>query len=98
MALEFENHILTGTIGGPNDGLFQLKHYPVTGPNGEWLVSVDPIHGPPQKEGVDWGLTGVNYDYITYNLEGSSIRRVREVNINEGIWFEGPFVRVIYEY
>lgn len=99
MPIEFENHLMTGTIGNPGDGLFKLKHPPITGPNGRWLVLVDPIHGPTQKEGVDWGLTGSNYDYITYNLTDSTIKNIRQHDIGvSGVGSEGPTIRVIYDY
>jgi hypothetical protein len=96
MPIEFENHLLTGPIDNPGDGLFELKHPPITGLQGEWSLIVDPVHGPAQKEGKDWGLTGIN---ISYNLDGSSIKQVRQQNIEEGgLSSEGPTVRVIYDY
>ena len=100
MPIEFENHGLTGSMD-PNgvDGRFPLKHPPVTGPNGEWLILVEPIHGPVQREEVDWGVTGSNYDEITYNLENSSIKKIRQHDISViGETGIGPVVRVIYEY
>jgi len=99
MPIEFENHLLTGTISNPGDGLFRLKYPPITGLEGEWKVLVDPVHGPAQKEGIDWGLTGIDYGFITYNLENSSIKKVREQDIGvSGVGSESPVVRVIYEY
>ena len=99
MPIEFENHLLTGPIDNPGDGIFKLKHPPITGLEGEWRIIVDPVHGPAQKEEVGWGLTGVNYDYITYNLENSSIKQVRQHDIGvSGVGSEGPVVRVIYDY
>lgn len=99
MPIEFEQHYLTGTIDNPGDGVFHLKHPPITGPQGEWVVLVDPVHGPSQKEGIDWGLTGINYDYITYNLEDSTIKKIRQHDINTyGVGSVGPAVRVIYNY
>ena len=99
MPIEFENHLMTGPIDNPGDGLFQLKHPPVTGPKGEWRVLVDPVHGPSQGEGVDWGLTGTNFDYITYNLENSAIKKIRQHDIGvSGVGSEGPTIRVIYDY
>ena len=99
MSIEFENHLLTGTISNPGDGLFALKHPPITGPQGEWRILVDPVHGPAQKEGIDWGLTGLSYNYITYNLENSSIKKIRQHDIDvSGVGSEGPIVRVIYDY
>ena len=100
MPLEFEDHKLTGPMdNNGTDGIYKLNHAPITGVNGEWLITVSPVHGPAQKEGIDWGLTGANFDHITYNLSGSTIREIRQHDIGvSGVNSVGPVVRLIYNY
>lgn len=100
MPIEIEYIDLTGSIENNGlDGMVQLKHPPITAPNGDWRLFVDPIHGPSQREEVDWGLTGVNYDYLTYNLEDSSLKKIRQHDIGiSGIGSMGPTIRVTYDY
>lgn len=92
MSLELEFFTLTGPITD-----LILKHPPSTGVGGYFDVAVDPIGGPAQVLGVDYGITGSELTGIlTYNLTGSDIKSVREMYQSTGE--TGPILRVLYNY
>jgi len=97
MPIAVEYYTLTGTISNPGDGLIPLRGYPTTGPAGTFDIEVTPIHGRSQRLGQDFGLTGAEYNILTYNLEGSAIKGVRLHDIDKyGVGFTGPEIRVTY--
>lgn len=109
MAIELEFFTLTGTVSSISDGFLSLKYWPTTGPNGEWDIGVDPIHGPSQyldrgplknSQDPDFGVTGTfgvtGGAQITYNLENSDIKKVRQELLVAGE--TGPILRVLYNY
>lgn len=97
MPIEVEYHGLTGTVSGPLDGLIPLATYPTTGPEGTYDIAVNVMGGNTLRLGVDFGLTGVNNDILTYNLESSSIKVVRQKDIDlYGSGSTGIELRVAY--
>ena len=96
MSIELEFFTLTGPISD-----IVLKHPPTTGADGAFDIAVDPIGGPAQRLGVDYGITGSQFTGIlTYNFTGpsvwSDIRKVRQSHIISGE--TGPILRVLYNY
>ena len=97
MSLAIEYHTITGTISSPSDGLIVLRDYPTTGPLGTFDVALDPIHGGTMTLGVDFGITGVLYDTLTYNLESSAIKGVRQKEVDMyGMSYTGPELKIVY--
>lgn len=97
MPIAVEYHTLTGTISDPSDGLLLLKSLPITGPNGAFDIAVDPMAGQGMELGVDFGLTGTNYNILTYNLTHSAIKLVRQGDIDlSGSGSTGIELRVVY--
>jgi len=103
MAIEIEFHTFTGTIGFPGDenDILLLRQPPSTGPNGEWDVAVDPIDGPAQRLGIDFGVTHLdaagNTGALALNLENSDIKEVLNNTLSYGV--TGPLhLRVLYNY
>ncbi len=78
-------------------GLFYLKHSPSTGADGAYDVAVDPLDGPAQILGKDFGVTNSgNTGVLTFNIATSD---VRDVLINKGHGVTGPLsLRVVYNY
>lgn len=99
MAIDVKFHTLTGSISSPSDGLVWLDYNPSTGPNSDYDIAIDPIGGPAQVQGVDFGLTGQNGitgKYLSYNLSNSDIKKVRSEYVVSGE--TGPVLRVLYNY
>lgn len=78
-------------------GLFYLRHSPTTGADGAYDVAVDPLDGPAQILGRDFGVTNAgNTGVLTFNLPNSDIRDV-VMNVGHGV--TGPLdIRVVYNY
>jgi hypothetical protein len=78
-------------------GLFYLKHSPSTGANGQFDVAVDPLDGPAQIIGKDFGVTNAGLTgVLTFNLPNSDIL---DVTMNRGHGVTGPLdLRVLYNY
>jgi hypothetical protein len=92
MAIELEFFTLTGPISD-----IVLKHPPSTGPNSTFDIAVDPIGGPAQVLGIDYGITGsLLTGILTYNLEDSDISTIRQIYQLRGD--TGPILRVLYNY
>lgn len=99
MAIEIEFFGITGMIGpGSNDIIF-LRHPPTTGPNGLYDITVDPVDGPAQRYGIDYGVT--HYSGFTaalsLDLVNSDIKDVMnnyEVHGITGVLY----LRVVYNY
>lgn len=99
MAIDVKFFTISGSVSSPNDGLLWLDYDPTTGPNSDIDIAVDPIGGSASRIGKDFGITGapgVTGKYLTYNLENSDIKLVREENIAAGE--TGPVLRVLYNY
>ena len=97
MPIAVEYYTLTGTISDPGDGLVPLAGYPITGPLGTFDIAVDPLEGRGMVLGRDFGLTGPNYSVLTYNLEDSAIKKVRQGDIDlNGSGSTGIELRVVY--
>lgn len=99
MTIDVKFFIVTGPVSGLNDGLIPLTYTPTTGPNESYDIAIDPIGGPTQVQGVDFGITGIVGEtgkYLSYNLENSDIKSIREEYILTGE--TGPVLRVIYNY
>lgn len=97
MSIVIEYHTLTGTISNPIDGLIALGDFPTTGPSGTFDIAVNPMSGGGMVLGVDFGLTGINYNVLTYNLANSAIKSVRQRDINLfGSGSTGIELRVAY--
>lgn len=99
MAIDVKFHVVTGPVSSPNDGLLWMTYNPTTGPNGDYDIAVDSVGGPAQVQGVDFAITGTNGvtgKYLSYNLEDSDIKNVREEYLVSGE--TGPVLRVIYNY
>jgi hypothetical protein len=96
MAIELEFFIVTGPITGPVSDIV-LKHPPSTGPNSTFDIAVDPIGGPAQVLGIDYGITGsLLTGILTCNLEDSDIPSIH--HIYQGLGETGPILRVLYNY
>jgi hypothetical protein len=92
MPIELEFFTLTGPISD-----IVLKHPPSTGADNAFDVAVDPIGGPAQRLGADYGVTGSQFTGIlTYNLVNSDIKSVRQQYQISGE--TGPILRVLYNY
>ena len=81
MAIEVESFGLTGMIGPGSNDLLILQHPPSTGPNGVWDIALDPINGPAQRLGIDFGVTHLDAPYgntgaIALDLVDSDIKEV----------------------
>lgn len=99
MTIDVKYFTITGPVSDPNDGLLWLDYNPTTGPNNDIDIAVDPVGGSAQKINKDYGITGVagaTGKYLTYNLENSDIKSIREEYIVSGD--TGPVIRVIYNY
>ena len=97
MPITVEYLMLTGPITDPTDGAIPLKGFPVTGPLGTFDIEVTPVHGRSAELGVDFELIGTNHNVLSYNLEESAIKKVRQQNIDEhGMGITGPELRVTY--
>jgi hypothetical protein len=97
MSIAVEYFTLTGPISNPDDGLIPLSGFPTTGPQGSFDVAVNPMTGRSMVLEVDFGLTGVNYNTLTYNLENSAIKSVRQRDIDLfGVGSTGIELRVAY--
>lgn len=101
MAIEIEFFGLTGIVGPGANDLLLLRHPPSTGPNGEWDIAVDPVDGPAQVLGVDFGVTHLDPPYgntgaLALNLAGGDIADVLN-NTSHGV--TGILnLRVLYNY
>ena len=92
MTIEQEFFTLTGPITD-----LTLMHPPSTGLDGAYDIAVDPIGGPAQVLGVDYGITGSSETgVLTYNLANSDIKKVRMLNQLMGV--TGPILRILYNY
>jgi hypothetical protein len=99
MSIEMEMFGVTGPLNAGNS-LLPLAHPPSTGINGVWDVALDPIDGPAQVLGVDFGVTHYNpagtTGAIALNLVNSDIKKVLN-NPSNGctgvLW-----LRVVYNY
>ena len=97
MPIAVEYFTLTGPISNPNDGLIPLGYLPTTGPQGTFDVAANPMTGRGMVLDVDFGITGANYDTLTYNLENSAIKSVRQRDIDlNGVGSTGIELRVAY--
>lgn len=99
MAIDVKFYLVTGSISALNDGLLWMDYNPTTGPNGDYDIAVDPVGGPAQVQGVDFGITGISGvtgKYLSYNLKNSDIKDVREEYLATGE--TGPVLRVLYNY
>ena len=79
MPIEVEFLPLTGIIGLPGvTGIYPLLHAPSTGVDGKYDVAIDPMDGPAQEYGKDFGVTHLNPEgttgAITVNLADSDIK------------------------
>jgi len=100
MAIEVEYFRLTGIVGNFGEtGLLTLVHMPSTGPNGAPDIAVDPIDGPAQIYGLDFGVTYMagGTGLLVFNLPNSDIWDViRNVNTSGQT---GPLMlRTVYNY
>jgi hypothetical protein len=77
MAIEIEYFSLTGMEGNCGiTGMLLLKMPPTTGPNNSYDVAVDPVDGPAQSFGTDFGVTSSGLTgYVYFDLLNSDIRR-----------------------
>jgi hypothetical protein len=98
MAIEVEYFGITGMIGTGSNDLLVLRQAPTTGPNGAYDIAVDPVDGPAQRYGIDFGVThsGSTGARLALNLTGSDIKDVRN-NFSHGVtgilW-----LRAVYNY
>ncbi len=98
MAIEVLYYGITGMIGpGSNDRL-PLLTGPSTGVDGRYDVAVDPIDGPAQRYGIDFGVTagpGITPS-VVLNVTGSDIKDVMN---NPSYGVTGILtLRVMYNY
>lgn len=98
MAIEIEYFGITGIVGHGSNDILWLRHPPTTGPNGLYDITVDPIDGPAQRYGVDFGVT--HYSGYTaglvLNLTNSDIKDVMN-NFSHGV--TGVlYLRTVYNY
>lgn len=105
MPIEVEFFSVTGMLGDGMTGLLLLRHSPTTGLNGEYDIAVDPIDGPAQRLGIDFGVTHLDSSYgntgaITYDLpDPSPGSDIREVLLNTSIdAIPVLTLRVVYNY
>lgn len=89
MAIEVEFFGLTGIVGPGANDLIVLKHPPSTGPNGGYDIALDPVDGPAQILGTDFGVTHLDPAYgntgaLALDLAGSDIKDVRN-NFSHGV-------------
>lgn len=102
MAIEVEFFTITGIVGpGMNDALM-LVHAPSTGPDGKYDIALDPIDGPAQRLGIDFGVTHMDHNsggmtgLISLDLENSDVKFVMNDRYH-GI--TGPLtLRTVYNY
>ena len=97
MAIEIQYFGITGIIGPSNNKDLPLLTGPSTGVDGRYDVAVDPMDGPAQIYGVDFGVTSYGYtSAVVLNIAGSDIKDVQN-NFSHGV--TGVLtLRVVYNY
>jgi hypothetical protein len=97
MSLEVQYFGITGIVGPSNNKELYLLTGPSTGVDGRYDVAVDPVDGPAQKYGVDFGVTSYGYTAaVVLDIAGSDIKDVQN-NYSHGV--TGVLnLRVIYNY
>ena len=78
MPIEVEFFTLTGMQGsGGETGILELSRYPSTGVDGNYDIAIDPVDGPAQVLGVDFGITHYGGTAkVFFDLPNSDIKDV----------------------
>jgi len=100
MSIEVLYFGITGIIGPSNNATLPLMTGPSTGADGRYDVAVDPIDGPAQRYGIDFGVSHLNpagtTAVVVLNMTGSDIKDVQN-NLSHGV--TGVLtLRVVYNY
>jgi hypothetical protein len=98
MSLEVLYFGLTGMVGPSSNAVLPLLTGPTTGVDGSYDIAVDPIDGPAQRYGIDFGVTyqGVTAA-VALNLDNSDIKEVMNNYAAHGV--TGVLtLRVLYNY
>lgn len=98
--VEFLPLPLTGIIGFPGvTGIYPLLHAPTTGVDGKYDIAIDPMDGPAQEYGKDFGVThmGLTGGAITVDLADSDIKAALNNYMSHGV--TGVLtLRAVYNY
>ena len=97
MSIEIQYFGLTGMIGPTSNKDLPLLTGPSTGVAGGYDVAVDPIDGPAQRYGIDFGVTSYGYTAaVVLDIAGSDLKDVQN---NYGHGVTGVLnLRVVYNY